>query len=336
MTTVDIVIVGAGPIGLEIAAGLTRAGADYVHIEAGSIGQTFDVHWPRHTRFLSKLEDIAIAGVPIPSIDQGRLDVEDYLAYLRSVVLQFGLTVRCHERLTAIGREDSDFVLTTEGVHGPRQLRTATLVLATGDMHCRRRLDVPGADLPHVRYGCHHLHELFGYNVLVVGGRNSAVEAAVRLYRLGCEVTLACRETQLPLDRISHKIGPLLTELLDLDRVTLLEGRIPERITPEAVTLAPTDEHWQPTAGERIEVPAERVLVEIGFQAETDLLAQAGVTFGENGAPVYDEDTMLAAPGVYLAGTASVAGEDGHTMYIETSHVHVRRILKSLGYGKAH
>jgi thioredoxin reductase len=117
---------------------------------------------------------------------------------------------------------------------------------------------------------------------------------------------------------------------VDLDRVTLLESRIPVEITPEHVVLAPTDETWQATDGPRVSVPAERVVVEIGFLGETSLLADAGVTFGDDGAPIYDPETMQAAPGVYLAGTATAAGQGDHEMFIETSHVHVHRITNAL------
>jgi thioredoxin reductase (NADPH) len=328
MQETDIIIVGA--IGIEMGVALKCAGAEVIHVEAGCLASTFATHWPRHARFLSKPEDIAIAGVEIPSVDQGRLSVDAYIAYLRAVVRQFDLAIRLHEPVTNIDRGGDRFTITTRPLFGEQQYRCSRLILAVGDMHRRRRLEVPGSNLPHVRHGCLDPHDLFGYRVLVIGGRNSAVESAVRLHRIGCDVTLACRETELPLDRISHKIGPLLTELVELDRVRLLESRIPVAITPDHVTLAPTDEQWRATDGPHLDVPTDRVVIEIGFEADTSLLTGSGVSFDDAGSPIYDEQTMQAAPGVYLAGTASAAGEEGHEMFIETCHLHVDRIARAV------
>src|SRR5256885_5179582 len=95
-TRTDVAVVGAGPIGLELAVALKRAGVDYVHFDAKQIGYT--ISWfPPQTRFFSSTERIAIAGVPLQTPDENKATREQYLAYLRSVVLQFDLNVRTYE-----------------------------------------------------------------------------------------------------------------------------------------------------------------------------------------------------------------------------------------------
>src|SRR5438105_15423657 len=111
----DVAVVGAGPIGIELAVALKRAGIDYLHFDAKQIGYT--ISWfPPQTRFFSSNERIAIAGVPLQTTDQGKCTREQYLAYLRSVVQEFDLEVRTYEPVVGIERDPSDggFVLTTD------------------------------------------------------------------------------------------------------------------------------------------------------------------------------------------------------------------------------
>src|SRR3954454_17564579 len=108
----DVAVVGAGPIGLELAVALKRAGVDYIHFDARQIGYT--ISWfPPQTRFFSSNERIAIAGVPLVTADQSKASREEYLAYLRQIALQFDLKVHTYEPVIDIRREPSGgFVLT--------------------------------------------------------------------------------------------------------------------------------------------------------------------------------------------------------------------------------
>src|ERR1043165_8519897 len=99
MTSTDVAIIGAGPIGLELAVALQGAGLDYLQFDAGQVGQTI-TWYPRQVRFFSSPERIAIAGVPLQTADQGKATREEYLAYLRGVAQMFDLPVRTYERVT--------------------------------------------------------------------------------------------------------------------------------------------------------------------------------------------------------------------------------------------
>src|SRR3954466_16195140 len=118
----DVALVGAGPIGLEMAVALKRAGIDYIHFDAKQIGYTISWFAPQ-TKFFSSNERIAIAGVPLQTADQGKATREAYLAYLRGVVQQFDLRISTYEPIIGIERDDETFVLTTRPASGERIYR---------------------------------------------------------------------------------------------------------------------------------------------------------------------------------------------------------------------
>src|SRR5688572_30696227 len=194
---IPVAIIGAGPIGIELAVALKSRAIDYVHIEASQVGSTISWYAPQ-THFFSSPERIAIAGVPLQTLDQTKATREEYLTYLRAVVLQFNLNIRMGERVTALQRRsDGGFDVVTSRVDGIRQWRARRVVLAIGDMHRPRLVRVAGENLPHVSHYFADPHTYFRRRVVIIGGRNSAVEAAVRCVRVGADVTLAFRAPEL-------------------------------------------------------------------------------------------------------------------------------------------
>src|SRR5687768_11369564 len=129
-TTADVILVGAGPIGLEMAVALKRAGIDYIHLEARQIGYTVSWFAPQ-TRFFSSNERIAIAGVPLQAPDGGKCTREQYLSYLRTVVQQFDLRVRTYEPVVGIDPipGGGGFTLTTNPPGGEKRYRANRVVL---------------------------------------------------------------------------------------------------------------------------------------------------------------------------------------------------------------
>src|SRR4051812_36435597 len=174
MTCHDVAVVGAGPIGLELAVALKRANVDYVHFDARQIGYTISWFAPQ-TRFFSSNERIAIAGVPLQTPDQNKATREEYLAYLRGIVGQFGLRVNTYEPIVAIERDGDGFRLTSQprGASA-RTTRCNKLILCTGGTDHPRRLGIPGETLSHVSNYFQDPHEYFGRELLIVGGKNSA------------------------------------------------------------------------------------------------------------------------------------------------------------------
>ena len=334
MTNAHVAIVGAGPLGIELAVALKRAGISTVHFDAKQIGQTI-AGFPPQTRFFSSNERIAIAGVPLQTPDQNKATREQYLTYLRGVVQQFDLRINTCEPVTGIDRQPAgDFVLTTDRRGAPATYRADKIVLATGGTAKSRRLDVPGEDLPHVHPHWTDPHTYFQKKVLVIGGKNSAVETALRLHHVGALVTLSYRRDKLPAKSIKYWLLPEITGLLKSGAIRGELGTVVRRITPGSVTLdwaegARSQQGlWSGNEGPW-EVEADFVIPQIGFVSDMSLCRRAGVQLnGEREVPSYDIETMETnVPGVYLCGTIVGGTQHRYEIFIENGHVHVDRIV---------
>lgn len=333
----DVIVVGAGPIGLELAVALKKAGVDYLHFDARQIGYTVSWFAPQ-TRFFSSNERIAIAGVPLQTWDQNKATREQYLAYLRGVVEQFDLDVRTYEPVVGIERTSGGrgFRITTRPLAGQRSYRCNHLVLVTGGTDRPRRLGVAGEDLPHVVHYFDDPHQYFRRRVLIVGGKNSAVEAALRCHNAGARVALSYRRDRLPEKSIKYWLLPEINGLIESGKIQGYFGTVPTEITPSHVTLGPSA--WAGAAGRQTSdgvtarVPADFVLALIGYEQDNTLFKLAGIELrGDCGAPVFDERTMETnVPGLYVAGTAVAGTQDKYRVFIENCHVHVDRILAAL------
>ena len=321
----DVLVVGAGPIGLETAAVLGEEGHDVVVVDQGPIGATIG-RFPPHTRFFTSPERLEIAGLAVTPLHQEKLTGEEYVAYLRQVAQTRVLAVRTFTRVESIAGEAGGFSVAMRLRSGAPDLLIARhVVLATGGTDRPRRLGAPGEDLPHVRSELGDPGDYYGRTVLVVGGRNSAAEAALRIYRAGGEVHLSYRRPQL-WERIKYWIRPEVEALMVEGRIV---GHLPTtvaEITPESVTLAEV-------GGSRIStVAADDVLLQIGYEQDPAIWELAGVrTVGAARAPEHDPRTMETnRPGVYVVGTASAGTQDGFATFIENSHQHAARVAAHL------
>ncbi len=321
----DVFVVGAGPIGLELAVALKRRNVDCIQVDAGQIGHT--ISWyPTAARFFSSPERIAIAGVPIMTVDQTKATKEEYLAYLRGIVVQFDLPVRTYERVIGLEKAGDRFLVRTESRSGTAEFRAKRVVLAVGDMARPRRLGIPGEDLPHVSHYFTDPHPYFRRQLVIVGGKNSAVEAAIRCHRTGARVAISYRNVALPVKSVKYWLLPEIESFIRQGHVDFFPGTVPERITETAITLRSL------STGESIEEPADFVLLLTGYEADTSLFTMAGVPLeGENRGPVHDPDTMeTTVPGLYVAGTAAAGTQNRFRLFIENAHVHVDRIVAAV------
>jgi thioredoxin reductase (NADPH) len=311
-----VAVIGAGPIGLELAVALKQAGIDYVQIDAGQIGSTIE-WYPPQMLFHSSSDRLALAGLPIQTANQQKITREEFLAYLRALVQYFGLTVRTYERVVDIKKSPDGFELqTTAG-----RLRADIVVLAIGAFHAPRLINVPGEDLPHVSHYLGDPHKYFGTRLLIVGGRNSAVEAAVRCHRAGADVTISYRGADFDPKVVKFWLLPEVRALIRDGYVRFLPRTCVEAISPCKVRLS---------SGE---IPADFVLLMTGYRQDPRLFEMLGVTLqGDERAPVHDPQTMETnVPGVFIAGTA-VAGTPPRkvSVIVETCHVHVPRIVAAI------
>ena len=321
METTRVVIVGAGPIGLELAAALKQEGIDYLQFDASSIGAT--IGWyPQQMLFHSNAERLAIAGVAIQTADQQKPTREEYLAYLRAVVLQYGLQIRNYERVldvTPVAGGGFEVATSRSRVHADY------VVIAIGSMHRPRLLGIPGESLPHVEHYFREPHPYFGQRLVIIGGKNSAVEAAIRCQRAGADVTLAYRRADFDPAHVKFWLLPEIRSMMRDERVRVLFSHTPVEIRERSIVFESPDG--------TSEVPANFILSLTGYEQDTSLLESAGVEFiGDARAPRYDEATMETnVPGLFIAGTAVQGSPVGRVrVIVENCHVHVPRIVAAI------
>jgi thioredoxin reductase (NADPH) len=326
MQRMEVILVGAGPIGLELAVALKRLQADYLHLEKRQIAQT--ISWfPYQTRFFSSPERIAIANVPFQTPDQSKATREDYLAYLRGIVQQFDLDVKTYERVVQIQRQENQFILDTRTQSGKQnQYLCQYVILAVGDMARPRLLNIAGEDLPHVSHYFHEPHQYFRRRLLIIGGKNSAVEAALRCHHAGVRVAISYRQNAFSPGSIKYWLLPEINLLTRTQQIPFYNQTIPIEIRPEEVVLRSTEYDKQ------ITVPADFVLCMTGYTCDSTLFEMAGVRLQDESAkPLYNPKTMETnVPGLFVAGTAAAGAQKEYRLFIENCHEHVGKIVKAI------
>src|SRR5947209_5142923 len=336
MTSTRVAIVGAGPIGLELAVALKQEGIDYLQFDQSSIGATI-AWYPLQMQFHSNAERLAIAGVAIQTADQQKPTREEYLAYLRAVVMQHDLKIRGYERVNSIRpTEERRPSLSSTGfrVETSREtIHAANVVVAIGSMHRPRLLNVPGGELPHLSHYFRAPHLYFGQTLVIIGGKNSAVEAAIRCRRAGADVTLAYRRSDFDPAHVKFWLLPEIRSMVRDNRVRVMTSVAPLEIKSRSIVMQSSDD------GSLTEIDADLVLMLTGYEQDTSLLEGAGVEFsGDARVPHYDEETMETnVPGLFLAGTAVQGSPVGRVrVIVENCHVHVPRIVNAIRAASRH
>ena len=317
----DLVIVGAGPCGLAAAVSAQRAGLRPIVIESGVVVSTI-ASYPTYVRFFSTAEKLSIGGLPFVVATE-KPTRRDALAYYRAVVTYFDIPVRQRERVTAIEGTAGKFSVVSQAAGGEERRTTAgAVVVATGYFGSPNKLGVPGEDSPHVTHVYREGHEAFLQDVVVVGGGNSAAEAALDLWRSGARVTLVHFGPTF-----DKKIKPwVLPDFTNRVKEGLISARWNTRvkaIEPREVIVT--------SEGRDDCLRADRVYVMTGFAPSLGLLRQTGVSIDSTtGIPEHDPETLeTSVPGLFIAGVV-VAGYDANKVFIENGRYHGDRIVARL------
>ncbi len=317
MIVEETVIAGAGPIGLACAISAKRRGVDPLVIDAGSIVNSI-VRYPVQMGFFTTPELLEIGGHPLVCYG-GKPTREEALMYYRGIVRAEQLRVRTYTRLVS-GARNGPLILETDGLRGPEQISTQRLVLATGYFDNPRPLGVPGEELPHVSHYFDEAHRSVGLDVVVIGGKNSAAEAALLLHRAGARVTLVYRGTVFP-PSVKYWVRPDLENRIAAGEINARLGSEVVRISPRAVEIRRAD-------GAMESLPADRVFALTGFRPDTDLFRRVGIDIDEvTGRPTHDPATLETnVPGVFIAGSIS-AGYRTSDIFIENGRFDGERIF---------
>jgi bacillithiol disulfide reductase len=328
VSDVDLLIVGAGPCGLAASIAAQRAGLRTLVLESEMVVSTI-AHYPTYARFFSTAEKLGIGGLPFV-IATEKPTRRDALAYYRAAVTHFDIPVRQYERVTMLegaAAESGELVVHSRARGGEeRQTRAAGVVVATGYFGSPNRLNVPGEDLPHVTHVFKEGHEAFQQEVVVVGGGNSAAEAALDLWRSGARVTLVHFGPTFDM-RIKPWVLPDFQNRVKEGSIAVRWNSRVAMIEPDSVCIKTGDDGGQRT--ERL--PASLVYLMTGFAPNTELLRQAGVPIdASTGIPKHDPDTLeTTVAGLFIAGVV-VAGYDANKVFIENGRYHGDKIVARL------
>jgi thioredoxin reductase (NADPH) len=319
----DITVIGAGPSGLSCAIEGVRAGLNVVVFDQGSVVDAIR-RFPTNLVWFSTPELLEIGDVPfvIPTLRPTRVDT---IRYYQKVASHFGLDIRTFEAVTGVRKVGSLFDISTSR---GELYRSRTAVVATGYFDHPNRLTVPGEELSHV---AHHYDEPFKYygaNVLVVGGRNSAVEAALDLYRNGARVTLVHRGSRLS-EGVKYWILPDIENRFKAGQITDLLGFTVKQIdTREVLLRGPEGD---------LSVPADFVFVLIGYSPDTKRLVDFGIDIEPSTlAPRHNPETFETnVTGLYVAGSVA-AGRDNNKIFVENGRLHGPNIVRAIlaGFGR--
>ena len=318
---VDVLVIGAGPVGLVVAIEVQRRGLTAVVADKGALVNSL-VGYPTNMEFFSTPDLLEIGDHPFPTFGHKPLR-EEALDYYRRVAERERLDLRLGTRVTALDGQAGDFHAHAETATGAVEIAARAVVVATGFFDTPVRIGVPGEDLPHVG---HYFKEPYGHaatDVLVVGARNSSAKAALALHRAGARVTLAVRGDALS-PSIKYWIRPDLENRIAEGSIRALFGTTVAAIRAGEADLA------TPTGPETVRADAVYLLT--GYRPDYPLLAMLGVPIGDDPArtPVYDEATMASGrAGVYLAGTVC-GGLRTSRWFIENGRDHARLIAADL------
>ncbi|MDQ3555479.1 MAG: YpdA family putative bacillithiol disulfide reductase, partial [Gemmatimonadota bacterium] len=293
-----------------------------VLFDRGAVTQAMMEH-PTYTTYFSGPEKLEIGGLPFTTAGD-KPSRREALRYYRRVVAHYRLEVHQYEEVLAVRREGESFTVHTRVRTGERRYRARGVVIATGYFDNPRRLEVPGAELAKVSNYFKEPYPFFDQDVLVVGGGNSAADAALTCWREGARVTLVHL-----FDELDRGVKPWVRP--DIDN-RIAEGAIPAlwrhrvaEILPQSVTVENLD------TGERRTLPNDWVLALIGYVPDFGLLRSLGVAVDpDSGVPAHDPTTMQSdVPGVYLAGVVA-AGYDANKIFIENGKLHGELIAASV------
>jgi thioredoxin reductase (NADPH) len=333
----DVICIGAGPTGLACAIEAKRAGLRPLVIDKGVLCNSL-YHYPVNMVFFTTPELLEIGDLPFVSAAEKPTRVEA-LKYYRKCVEHYDLELRLGELVTRVEGGDGDFRVHAREIEPSEAIRIADgaeravggaehvyesrkLIVASGYYDLPNRLGVPGENLPHVSHYYTEPHPFWRKDVVVIGGKNSAAEAALDLYRSGARVTLVHRRAELG-STIKYWVRPDIENRIKAGQVkALFETRV-VRIDPEAV-------HVVGPYGEKT-LPAVQVFALTGYHPDFDFIRQLGVKLDpQTNKPAMDMQTLESnVPGLHLAGVV-IGGIHTSEIFIENGRFHGKQIIAAL------
>jgi len=317
----DIICIGAGPTGLATAIEAKRAGMQPLVIDKACLCNSI-FHYPVNMVFFTTPELLEIGDLPLVCAADKPTRVEA-LKYYRKAAEHYGLELRLYERVTRLEGSDGNFTLLTRTDKGTEEkYRCKKVVVATGYYDLPNTLGVPGESLPHVSHYYTEPHAFWNQDVVVIGGKNSAAEAALDLYRNGARVTLVHRNKELGAT-IKYWVRPDIENRIKAGQVHALFGAHVTQIMKDAVIV-------QNGGGEK-RLPARQVFALTGYHPDFEFIDSLGVQLDPvTRKPSLNPKTLESnVPGVHLAGVV-IGGRHTGEIFIENGRFHGKQIIEAL------
>ncbi|MBI5972527.1 bacillithiol disulfide reductase [Staphylococcus caledonicus] len=318
MQTIESIIIGGGPCGLSAAIEQKKKGIKTLVIEKGNVVDAI-YKYPTHQTFFSSSDKLSIGDIPF-IVEESKPHRNQALVYYREVVKHHNLNVNAFEEVLTVKKIDNKFTITTtKDVY-----ECKFLTVATGYYGQHNTLEVKGAELPKVQHYFKEAHPYFNQNVTVIGGKNSAVDAALELEKAGANVTVLYRG-----DRYSAAIKPWILpnfeSLVNHEKITMEFNANVTEITENSV--------FYEKNGKVIEIPNDHVFAMIGYHPDYDFLKSIGIEINTNEfgtAPVHNKETFETnVENCYIAGVIA-AGNDNNSIFIENGKYHGGIITQSI------
>lgn len=313
----DIIIIGAGPIGIACALEFKKRQWDYLVLEKGALTNSL-FNYPRNMTFFSTSEKLEIDAIPFIS-NKPKPTRDEALEYYRRVVTSNTLNIALYETVEAIDKMDNHFhVKSNKTDYNSKQV-----IIATGFYDIPNVLNVPGEQLPKVTHYYKEAHNYALQEVIVVGASNSAVDAALEIWRKGGKVTLIIRGEHIG-DRVKYWVRPDIINRIEEGSITAYFNSEISEINPDSVVIK--------TKNKKITVSNDYVIALTGYLPDFDLLEQCGITLSNDDKkiPSYNPTTMESnIKGLYLAGVIC-GGKETHKWFIENSRIHAKNIAVAI------
>lgn len=313
----DLIIIGGGPIGLACGIEAQHSGLDYLILEKGALTNSI-YNYPVNMTFFSTSDRLEMAGIPFMSVGAKPTRTEA-LEYYRRIFFHFNLRVNLYEAVQTLKKESELFeIYTTKAKYLSRKI-----VLATGFYDLPNLMNVPGEELPKVLHYYKEPWPFINQKILVVGGANSAVDAALETWRKGAEVSMVLLGDEVD-ENVKYWVRPDIMNRIKEGSIKAFTRSKVKEIREKEVILETPD-------GETI-IPNDWVLAMTGYKPNFSLLDQLGVelSLDEKRQPCYNQTNQESnVPGVYLAGVVC-GGLNTREFFIENSIIHAESIVRDI------
>ena len=313
----DVIIVGGGPIGIACALEAKKKGLSYLILEKGTLVNSL-YNYPSNMTFFSTSEKLELDEIPFISTNP-KPHKQEALEYYRRIVTSNHLKINLFERVEKIEAEDNVHKITTSKAN----YLAKNVIIATGFYDIPNYLNIPGEDLPKVAHYYGDPHFYATQKTIVVGASNSAVDAALEIYRKGGDVTMVVRGPAIG-ERVKYWVKPDIDNRID-------EGSIKAVFNAEIKEIRETEVVITSKDGEQV-LENDWVLLLTGYRPNFEFLKNIGINLSQDGKkiPQYDPETMQSnVKGIYLAGVIC-GGTETHKWFIENSRVHAKMIMQNI------